>query len=607
MNAKSGNKIKNLNFKNIIVVILFVLSLINIVLVIKNNNQAIMAIPGKLSFSGEYSYDDKTWYELTSDSNISAMNGNIRIRGHFDREITEGTLLNIFCNHIGISMYVNGELRYIDAQSEIHNLGYKLMPSMCGRRWDRIYCTDINENDEVEFVFMNFHEYGNEKAYREAISDIYTTLAEVDILENYLQNYIRPFKIIGFALLIIAVMLLGASVSALILKSSIKHDFFVIGVATLFTGLYIAFDVMIINLMNELLVVRTYGMQICMMIAVYFVQLMACSSFSGVKKKIADVCMVLSGIMNCVIMYVVASEKLLMYDTLKYWNLQQIVLCTVFIVLCICNIVEKKKKHLLQQIVFIINFLAIILDSAGVTYTTYNTRTLYKITFLILLAYYFINGINVTIMEHQASIKNKKLQKELENSRIAVMLSQIQPHFLYNIIGTIRGLCRIDSEQAWKALGDFSNYLRGNMDALSNSDMIHFSNELKHIQAYLQLEKMRMGDELNVIYDIQENNFFLPPLTIQPIVENAVKHGLFNKDGGGTVTLHTRRENDNIIIEVTDDGVGFDPDAPYEYDVHHAHIGLINVKSRLEKMLKGEMIINSAVNEGTTVKIIIKK
>ena len=168
-------------------------------------------------------------------------------------------------------------------------------------------------------------------------------------------------------------------------------------------------------------------------------------------------------------------------------------------------------------------------------------------------------------------------------------------------------MCRIDSEQAWKALGDFSNYLRGNMDALSNSDMIHFSNELKHIQAYLQLEKMRMGEELNVVYDIQENNFFLPPLTIQPIVENAVKHGLFNKDGGGTVTLHTRRENDNIIIEVTDDGVGFDPDAPYEYDPHHAHIGLINVKSRLEKMLKGEMIINSVINEGTTIKIIIKK
>ena len=364
---------------------------------------------------------------------------------------------------------------------------------------------------------------------------------------------------------------------------------------------------MVINLMNELLVVRTYGMQICMMIAVYFVQLMACNSFSGVKKKIADAFMAVSGIMNCVIMYVVISKKLLMYDTLMYWSISQIVLCTVFIVLCIGNIIEKKRKHLLQQIVFIINFLAIILDSAGVTYTTYNTRTLYKITFLILLVYYFVNGINTTIMEHQASIKNKKLQKELENSRIAVMLSQIQPHFLYNIIGTIRGLCRIDSEEAWKALGDFSNYLRGNMDALSNSDMIHFSNELKHIQAYLQLEKMRMGDELNVVYDIQENNFFLPPLTIQPIVENAVKHGLFDKDGGGTVTLHTRRENDNIIIEVTDDGVGFDPDAPYEQDAHHAHIGLINVKSRLEKMLKGEMIINSVINEGTTIKIVIKK
>jgi sensor histidine kinase YesM len=186
------------------------------------------------------------------------------------------------------------------------------------------------------------------------------------------------------------------------------------------------------------------------------------------------------------------------------------------------------------------------------------------------------------------------------------MLSQIQPHFLYNVIGTIRGMCRVDGEQAWKALGDFATYLRGNMDVLSNRNRIHFSAELKHIEAYLRLEKMRMGERLHVQYDISEKDFYLPPLTIQPLVENAVKHGLFEKESGGTVRVSSNKVDNGICIEVEDDGVGFDSRVLIETDEHHAHIGLSNVKKRIEKMSKGTLIVESKPGTGTKITVILR-
>lgn len=185
------------------------------------------------------------------------------------------------------------------------------------------------------------------------------------------------------------------------------------------------------------------------------------------------------------------------------------------------------------------------------------------------------------------------------------MLSQIQPHFLYNALGTIRGLCRKNPEQAWEALGDFSKYLRGNMSALTNKENIYFNSELCHIEAYLRLEKVRMGDRLNILYDIQEKDFLIPPLTVQPLVENAIKHGLFDKAEGGTLILHTRKENNKIIISIKDNGLGFDENEPLAQDDHHAHIGVANVRTRLKKMVDGQLLIDSTPGEGTTATIIL--
>ena len=120
------------------------------------------------------------------------------------------------------------------------------------------------------------------------------------------------------------------------------------------------------------------------------------------------------------------------------------------------------------------------------------------------------------------------------------------------------------------------------MDSLNSRSPIPFIRELSHIQNYLDLEMLRFGDELNVIYKKKEKNFFIPSLSVQPLVENAVKHGICEKENGGTLTLKTYRDDEYIVIEVIDDGIGFDVESLASEYKERSHIGIKNTKERLK-------------------------
>ena len=201
----------------------------------------------------------------------------------------------------------------------------------------------------------------------------------------------------------------------------------------------------------------------------------------------------------------------------------------------------------------------------------------------------------------------KYCEKELENTdmRVAIMLSQIQPHFLYNTLTSIYCLCDKDSKAAKQAISDFSKYLRGNFESVGRKTPIMFEDELNHVQSYLALEKMRFGDELDVVYDIQAHHFLLPALTIQPLVENAVKHGVGDLPNGGTVKLSTRELPECYEIEIDDNGIGFDTEN-FDKD-EEIHVGIENVRSRLQLMCNGTLLIKSSIGNGTTATIRIPK
>ena len=203
--------------------------------------------------------------------------------------------------------------------------------------------------------------------------------------------------------------------------------------------------------------------------------------------------------------------------------------------------------------------------------------------------------------------ENELLEKEVElsESRIDLMVSQIQPHFLYNVITSIMAICMQSSEKAIAALADFADYLRGNLDSLQSEKMIAFSKELHHIESYMRLEALRFADKLNIEYDIEVKDFLVPTLAVQPLMENAVKHGVGQKEEGGTVRLITRELGDHILIIVEDTGVGFDP--AKKKDDGRSHLGLENVKRRISVMSKGEMDIVSHAGQGTTITLKLPK
>ncbi|MBR2666577.1 MAG: histidine kinase [Oscillospiraceae bacterium] len=204
----------------------------------------------------------------------------------------------------------------------------------------------------------------------------------------------------------------------------------------------------------------------------------------------------------------------------------------------------------------------------------------------------------------------RDLEHELQMSRIRNFTSQMQPHFLYNALGSIQEIVLDDPQYASDLLGDFTVHLRSCIRAMANDAPIPFEQELANVRAYVNIEKMRFGDKLKVIYDIKEDNFSILPLSVQPIVENAIRHGIYQRgEAGGTVVIRTAEKEAAWKITVEDTGVGFDVQEYYsalaagELD----STGLKNIMFRLDKVMHSSLEIKSTVNVGTTVTITIPK
>ena len=199
-------------------------------------------------------------------------------------------------------------------------------------------------------------------------------------------------------------------------------------------------------------------------------------------------------------------------------------------------------------------------------------------------------------------------QQEIKNEQLKVdiLLGQIQPHFLFNVLYVIQEICHIDAEQASEAISEFSKYLRHNMDSLSINRPIPFSDELEHTKHYVSLQQLRFGEALVVEYDLACTEFNMPTLTLQPIVENAVRYGVRkNSTGEGTVIIQTREHPNHYEVKVIDNGPGFDPNESKKDGI--SHMGLYNVKERLQRICGGKLEIWSELGKGTIVTMILPK
>ena len=187
----------------------------------------------------------------------------------------------------------------------------------------------------------------------------------------------------------------------------------------------------------------------------------------------------------------------------------------------------------------------------------------------------------------------------MAEQRIQIMMSQIQPHFLYNTLSTIQALCKTDPDKAFDTTEKFGTYLRRNIDSLGQQNCIPIQKELEHVRIYAEIESIRFPS-IHVEYDTPDLDFQIPALTIHPLVENAIRHGVRIRENG-LVTVRTRKTPDHHEIIVQDNGKGFDLAIAESLD--ETHIGIRNVRARVEQMCAGTLLVESRLDVGTTVTI----
>ena len=196
--------------------------------------------------------------------------------------------------------------------------------------------------------------------------------------------------------------------------------------------------------------------------------------------------------------------------------------------------------------------------------------------------------------------KRIRQQQQIASQHASILVLQMRPHFIYNTMTSIYYLCQEDPEKAQSVTLDFTTYLRKNFAAIASESTIPFADELEHTRAYLSVEMAQFEDSLFVAFDTPHTQFHLPPLTLQPIVENAVKHGMEGSDSPIHISIKTRKTEKHSEIIVEDDGAGF-----HDNGGDSPHIALKNIIERLKMMCDGTIVISSREGGGTRAKITI--
>ena len=261
--------------------------------------------------------------------------------------------------------------------------------------------------------------------------------------------------------------------------------------------------------------------------------------------------------------------------------------------LVLFSIQEYKRERKSETWIPIINALVII---AAVVADSTVSGNMQPLTFLTIAAvtcslFYFIWLHLQFVREHERDL--------MAAQRIQIMMTQIQPHFLYNTLSTIEALCAEDPGKAAETTRKFALYLRQNIESLNLTGKIPFEKEMEHTLIYADIEMTRFPN-IRLTQDIQDRAFTLPALTVQPLVENAIRHGVRIREKG-VVEIATRRTREGHEIVIRDNGKGFDPESAKTSS--GTHIGIANVRERIEQMCGGTLTIESRIGEGTTVTI----
>jgi two-component system LytT family sensor kinase len=231
-------------------------------------------------------------------------------------------------------------------------------------------------------------------------------------------------------------------------------------------------------------------------------------------------------------------------------------------------------------------------------------RKEHKITYSLQSLAVGLSQIISTLMELS---KIEQIKEMANKSEIKALQTQINPHFLFNALNAITSCIRINPDKARELTINLASYLRYNLEL--NDEFIDIKKELKQVKDYVEIEKARFGNKLNIIYDIDDVDVRIPSLLIQPLVENAIVHGILKDKGTGTVSISVKKHNEKVKITIIDNGIGISEDIierVYSDTMLENKIGLYNVHLRL-KLIYGEGLIIKRLEKGTKIEFYIKR
>ena len=582
-----------------------------------NSTQAISATVAKVRFYGEYRIGDGQWREIVEGQHISATKGDVTLRGNFHMLTPDGEYVGVYRGELPVALYSNHISLTINEGNndpfmiDIENPLYG--SSACSEYWTG-YMLSSGSEEQIEILIHNPHRFGNENAIDELLSNM-ALWSGIDFERGVLDSG-QTQRNTGLFFVIVSLVLLGSALFSTLLHVPNTRIIWLFGATILSAGIYLAYSAPGVSFWNESRSANTSILGFSMMFYMLFVSGII-TSFLKSTKRIGTVTTVALGISIGIYFILPVMTNVYFYDTWLTWAITQSAANVVLLVCLIKEYITSSRKERWLRTGMALLALAFEADVIATAAGSWEVGAISRCVFFILfIAALFVvlrlipGNINAASKAKELELQRSRLEAEknmveaqLKESRISIMLSQIQPHFIYNTLGTIERMCLKDPQKAFDLVRNFSLYLRGNFSELDSVTPIRFAEELKHVEYYVNIEKVRFPD-MSIEYDVEATEFVLPALSVQPLVENAIKHGLMRLETGGTVKIHSYETPTYFCVEVTDDGVGFDTDAPID---EKKHVGLRNIRGRLKVMVNGALVMESKPGIGTKAMIMIPK
>ena len=575
-----------------------------------NSMQAMPAMVAGVYFDGEYRIADGQWQKIVKGEHISSTEGDVTLRGNFHMLAPDGEYVGIYSDNIPIALYTNHiNLTFYEGENEpyiidVENSLYG--DSACHEDWAAYTLTNSSE-EPIEILIHNPHRFGNETAIDEMLSR--TALwTDIEFEKGALERG-KTQRDIGLLFAIVSLIVLGTALFSTLIHIKNSKIIWLFGTVILFAGAYLSYSADGVSFWNESVVSNTTILG-CSIIFYMFFLSVALVYFLKDTKTIGNITVTLLGVVNATFLVLPILTDVLFYDTWLYWTAAQI-LANIILLGCLIKefFVTKGKERWLYigSILPLISFCVdVIMTDLGLWKGGVSSKYVFVVFFVVaMIAVLKVipNSINALTKAKELETEKIVLNAQLTESRVSTMMSQIRPHFIYNTLGSIEQLCIIDPRKAGELVHNFAKYLRGNFGELDNPKPILMSQEMEHVHHYISIENVRFPD-MTFSFEMNSDDFYIPALTIQPIVENAIKHGLMKLQKGGTIHVISYETDTHYCVRVEDDGIGFDTSVLLD---ERKHVGIRNIRGRLKAMVNGTLEIESTEGVGTKVLITIPK